>query len=399
MLNRDYQTEILGIFLKEPKYFSKTVVTAEMLTGQYQYYFKVAEKVARSNTNIDYSTLMMEMTKYKDIALDFIVELITNTLETYEKYFRSLEVLVIEHYQDRKLDEMHREFIGGKIAREKYVKMINDLMLLKPVETHTYNGDMIRNRRKENNKLLQFSNFKINKIANIKEHDLVLLAGRTGKGKTGYALNLLNDLSRNYPCLYINIELSEDTIIQRLEAMNTGIPMQELNNELLLEQYKIDLIDTYADEVDMNENDVEIITGSKTINQVKSLVGNFNQDKHYIVFVDHIGRIKGQGKDLYERTTNNVIELRNLCLDFNCTIIALCQCNRGEKNVQPSLNMLRDSGELEQSARKVLFIWDDSKDNEPDDYKVYIMKNDSGECDIALPIYYDKPIQKITEKF
>lgn len=242
-------------------------------------------------------------------------------------------------------------------------------------------------------KKIMFNDFiKFGAVSKIKEHDLVIVAGKTGTGKTGFALNLLNDLSKTYPCLYINIELSEDVIIQRMIAMNSNVTMDELENCYMLPQNKIDLIDRYADEKDKNTN-IDIITGSKTINQIKNLIGSLDQDKHYIVFIDHIGRIKGYGKGLYERTTNTVIELRNLSLDFNCTIIGLCQLSReSTKADKPSNDLLRDSGEIEQSARKVLFVWEEKNK----EYNIYFTKNDSGALG-RIPINYYKQTQKFTE--
>lgn len=81
-----------------------------------------------------------------------------------------------------------------------------------------------------------------------------------------------------------------------------------------------------------------------------------------------------------------------MSLDNNCTIIGLCQLNReATKNAkQPNLSMLRDSGELEQSASKVIFVWRNEKDCAEDYYLV--IENRSGPKSI-IPIGYNKENQ------
>ena len=115
-----------------------------------------------------------------------------------------------------------------------------------------------------------------------------------------------------------------------------------------------------------------------------------------IIFIDHIGLVKVKGKSAYDRATEVAKELRSMCLDYNCTIVALSQLNRitdkqGNKPDKPNLSMLRDSGELEQSARKVAFVWE--LDN---DYWIFIEKNDSAPKS-KVRLKYIKDTQKMME--
>ena len=100
------------------------------------------------------------------------------------------------------------------------------------------------------------------------------------------------------------------------------------------------------------------------------------------MFLDHIGLVKASGNSLYEKMTNVAKDLRTICLDCNCTIIGLCQLSRGSQknNEMPKLQDLRDSGEIEQSARKVVLLYDEEKDstNENHNMKMIIAKNDDG---------------------
>lgn len=388
-MNETYQQELIGILGNKPQYFNTTILTKDFFDKPFDLMFEEMRVMYTKDKQINY----VKIFENKNIDDLLFMNCISNVIHTYDGYFKSLERQAIEKYKEKMIHEYNNKLLHSDIDVNKFTSLVDDLKKIEVVKTNKLNSKKIRDYTTNKNKLIKFNDYKkMDLKSKIKEHDLVILAGKTGTGKTGYALNLLNDLSKTYPCLYINIELSESVIIQRLIALNTGIKMDDLDNCELLPQAKLDLINKYADVVDSHGN-IDIVAGSKTINEIKSLVGSFDQSKHYIVFIDHIGRIGGYGKGLYEKATNNAIQLRNLCLDFNCTIIALSQLSReSAKTDKPSLELLRDSGEVEQSARKVAFVWEDENKN----YCIWFCKNDSGEL-FRIPVHYNKEIQKFTE--
>ena len=95
------------------------------------------------------------------------------------------------------------------------------------------------------------------------------------------------------------------------------------------------------------------------IKQIKTiLIKTKDKNRHTIVFVDHLGltRIDSQ-KNLYEQVTEVAKALRQMCLEYDCTIIGASQLNRTSYNsTDLSLSMLKDSGELENSASKVILL-------------------------------------------
>ena len=119
-----------------------------------------------------------------------------------------------------------------------------------------------------------------------------------------------------------------------------------------------------------------------------------NKDKHTIVFIDHIGLLKCSEykKSLYEQSTEIVKCLRNLCLEYDCTMIVASQLNRTAYNSDKiELNMLKDSGEIENSSRKAILLYKDKNSNSDDlepNMNVYIAKNDTGMTGIIKMKYY-----------
>ena len=89
-----------------------------------------------------------------------------------------------------------------------------------------------------------------------------------------------------------------------------------------------------------------------------------------------------------------------MCLEYDCTIISASQLNRtayGSDEV--TLNMLKDSGELENSASKVILLYRDKNSNKDDDeptMNIEIAKNRDGICG-TVQMKYDKTKQIFRE--
>ena len=85
-----------------------------------------------------------------------------------------------------------------------------------------------------------------------------------------------------------------------------------------------------------------------------------------LIVVDHIGRIAGGRRDSRALEVGDVARgLKAMAKDLECTVVALCQLNRrveGAEEKRPRLDDLRDSGEVEQEADAVVFLWTDARD-------------------------------------
>lgn len=112
-----------------------------------------------------------------------------------------------------------------------------------------------------------------------------------------------------------------------------------------------------------------------------------------VVYVDHLGYIDhGSGRIGNTAYAIGVTtkRLARLAKELDCVVIALCQLNRSSEigNREPALTDLRDSGEIEQDARLVMFLhrkeyknFDKTADQsmQPEECKVIIAKNNSGQ--------------------
>ncbi len=315
-----------------------------------------------------------------------------------------------EYYQEN-LFRMHiKKLLLLAIERFKANQMTQDELLdyIHEIEQKSLNSKLNRLTKeqiyslvsqKKNRIVFRFE--KLTKAANIQEHDLIVIAARPGIGKTGFALNILENLSDNYNCLYFNMEMTEQQIYRRLIGINTYLEVNKLDN--FSDQYVVNKAKDACN--NLSKKKINIITGGQTIRTIKSQVIKESNNEHTIVFIDYVGLIRDTEKNRssYERVTEIVKELRQISLDYNCTIFVLAQINRNsekEKDKYPKISDLKESGELEQSATTVLMLHNENAykfvDARNDYVKLIIGKNRNGETGI-IDYHYNQKNQRFYE--
>jgi replicative DNA helicase len=83
-----------------------------------------------------------------------------------------------------------------------------------------------------------------------------------------------------------------------------------------------------------------------------------------LVIVDYLGLIRGSSphQKIYERVTQISGELARVSKQLNIALLVLCQLGRAAEGEEPSINMLRDSGAIEQDADIVMLLHRESRD-------------------------------------
>lgn len=109
--------------------------------------------------------------------------------------------------------------------------------------------------------------------------------------------------------------------------------------------------------------------------------------------IDYLGLIPSEGGSRYEKMTNVSINLHNFAQQTGIVVFALSQLNRGGANKEPSMEDLRESGQIEQDADLILLL---HNDQDAQKYKVIIEKNKEGEC-AAIRMNFNGEKQQFTE--
>ena len=382
----NYQADLIGMFLVKPQLLDLTILKPSYFDKKHRDIFTAIKKSYKENKTI----ILEDILAVKGIDVDLVIACSTSTATT--ALFEQYQDYAIKEYKKKALLATAKKLQNDEITIDEFYKDTNNFASLGSYSSTRLTKELLKGsitKHKNNIKFTRFSN--LEKKLNLKENDFVILAGATGVGKSGIAINLMDDLSRNYPCVYFNFEMVEEELYQRLISINSKLNQKMLESYETLPQKNMNVVNDAID--DISKRHIDIINHSSTLDKLRSFIMSYKSDKHFIVFVDHVGLIGVRAKNSYEKMTEVAKELRKMSLDNNCTIIGLCQLNReATKNAkQPNLSMLRDSGELEQSASKVIFVWKNEKDC-AEDYYLVIEKNRSGPKSI-IPIGYNKENQ------
>ena len=382
----NYQDDLIGMFLVKPQLLDLTILKPSYFDKKHRDIFTAIKKSYKENKTI----ILEDILAVKGIDVDLVIACSTSTATT--ALFEQYQDYAIKEYKKKALLATAKKLQNDEITIDEFYKDTNNFASLGSYSSTRLTKELLKGSITKHKNNIKFTRFTIlEKKLNLKENDFVILAGATGVGKSGIAINLLDDLSRNYPCVYFNFEMVEEELYQRLISINSKLNQKMLEQYETLPQKNMNVVNDAID--DISKRHIDIINHSSTLDKLRSFIMSYKSGKHFIVFVDHVGLIGVRAKNSYEKMTEVAKELRKMSLDNNCTIIGLCQLNReATKNAkQPNLSMLRDSGELEQSASKVIFVWKNEKDC-AEDYYLVIEKNRSGPKSI-IPIGYNKENQ------
>lgn len=317
-------------------------------------------------------------------------------LEPSPSLFYEYQNQLMEIYRTNKVKVEINKFSNNMFGIDELVENIdkinNEILVIQQSNKVTPDEMLQIVRNKE--KLIEFDRFNnLNKKLKIKKKTVNVIGARPSEGKSALALNLFCDLSKKYKCLYFNMEMTESEIYERMLGIEANVPI----NDVIKPQtdYQNEHIVETASKI--YNYKYEVINGSKTILSIKNKIIKEQRDEHLIVFIDYVGYIVGnKGETDKDRIGNAVRELNNITKDYNCTIFLIAQINRNGSDT-PTMQDLKDSGELEQTADTIILIHDENKtvNNDVKEIGFLIPKCRGGRRNIKIPVMFDKAKQRM----
>ena len=191
---------------------------------------------------------------------------------------------------------------------------------------------------------------------------VTIISARSGGGKTDLALNVaLRMAQKGNKVLYCTMEMPTTQLLQRAASQLARIEGERVRDRNLSEEEKND-IDML---MDVLEKKARIWWQDEPEISVARVRNKMELCKPDVVFIDHIGLMKRpEYKDSYRSLGKVSNALKQLALEKKIPIIEIVQMNRsveGRANKRPVLSDLRETGDLEQDADYVLFLWSDEE--------------------------------------
>jgi len=192
--------------------------------------------------------------------------------------------------------------------------------------------------------------------------DLIIVGGASSMGKTSFALALASNAAKSgCNSVVFSYEMSTNQLISRLLSCET-----EIDNRYLIkgtinddEWGKIHKATGYLENIPLYIDDCNSTSLRYLLNKIRQYV--ITKDVK-LVMVDYLQLVSNliKGRSREQEVSIIARSLKNIAKELNITIIALSQLSRGvEKNegCRPMLSNLRESGEIEQAADAVVFVY------------------------------------------
>lgn len=221
---------------------------------------------------------------------------------------------------------------------------------------------------------------------------LILVGARPGCGKSAMCMEMAEAAARKgKTVLHITAEMLAGEVGERLLAKRTaGVTMDQLIDGVPETDEELWMNIAYTASVESRLPIYFYDGPDVTVSRIRELALGIEDLK--MIVVDYLGLMIGE-KD--KRTENRNLELggisrelKLLASEMEIPIVAAAQLSRTVNETdKPKLSSLRDSGELEQNAVKVIFLW---KTDPGDDTQVgcTVAKNRRGRTgDVNL--YFD----------
>ncbi len=231
-------------------------------------------------------------------------------------------------------------------------------------------------------------------IGNIIGGQYIILASRPSMGKTAFALNIARNIAKNNKSVVIfSAEQSKNELLLRLIAQNSSLTMEEVFSGQEIElNSSIENIYNLPIYIDDSPNLTSL--------SIKSAVANLLKRKINvsIVIIDYLQLLKTNTKyqSRYEEVSAISREIKNISRELDIPFLVLAQLNRkleDREDKRPKLSDLRDSGNIEQDADKVLFLYRDEVYNENTDFphlaEILVKKNRNGKLG-SIQLYFNQ---------
>ena len=243
---------------------------------------------------------------------------------------------------------------------------------------------------------------------------LIILAARPGVGKTSMAINIARNVAVDRPVVFFSLEQTREQIFERMLASEAEVSLEEIRTGAFVaddqavekvSEAKARLIPVLErihidDEASVPTNHITSVSRQKRLEW-----GDLG-----LIIVDYLHILRLKEKNIVDALGDATKELRALGKELHCPVLLLSQLSRqnegnpstGEQKKsrrRPELSDLRSSGEIEQSADVVIFLFRESYYDEmgqmPDEdiVEAIVRKHRNGRTGIALLRWIPKYVQ------
>ena len=194
-------------------------------------------------------------------------------------------------------------------------------------------------------------------LGGLHNSDLIVLGARPAMGKTAFAVNVA--LNCKVPFLFFSGEQPAVQLMQRIVAIDGGIPLWRLRNRSLQQTDYAQMSDSLADLMQsqfcvVDRSSPSLVDVMAETRKQQQAIGA------KVVFIDYLQRMRMTNKNSRREGVEETIRgLKELARETHMPVVVLAQVNRQvdtREHKHPSMGDLLESGAIEAEADQIIML-------------------------------------------
>lgn len=185
-----------------------------------------------------------------------------------------------------------------------------------------------------------------NVLDGLRPGELIIVAGRPSMGKTALAYCIAEHVARSVPTVFFSLEMTGRQIGVR------AMKYHESLTDRTTAYNHLSALKLHVDE-----------SSQMTVGSMRLRLQRLRRTSGVgLVVVDYLQLMRGEGENRTQEVGSLSRGLKSIAKEFNVPVIAVSQINRGVEqrgDKRPLMSDLRESGDIEQDADVVAFVYRD----------------------------------------
>ncbi len=366
------EKSLLGTMLHENYLIADSNLEAAHFISQvHQNIFTSMLQLVSERKAVDYITLLTTREPIELGGANYLAELGSFASATkFEEY----ETIVLENWRERSKRQMMEQAQQEDWGIAEIQHALDKLMTQYTTTNTSIKADLMQMAKRpfeqENSKTGVLTGLlDLDKLLNgFQDAELTIIAARPSMGKT----DTMNHIALKagwdgYLPIIFSLEMSRITLIDRLIAATGNFNRLKMRNPY--EYFTDGQKEKWMSTLGMLDNaNIEIDDrAGMTVPQIRATARKIikaNPDKKPVILIDYLQIIRvSNPRDNQTQAIGQISwDLKQMAKEFNCPVICLAQLNRSVEQRQdkrPVMSDLRDSGNIEQDADVIAFLYRD----------------------------------------
>ncbi|MEK5332726.1 replicative DNA helicase [Lysinibacillus sp. FSL W8-0992] len=366
------EKSLLGTMLHENYLIADSNLEAAHFISQvHQNIFTSMLQLVSERKAVDYITLLTTREPIELGGANYLAELGSFASATkFEEY----ETIVLENWRERSKRQMMEQAQQEDWGIVEIQHALDKLMTQYTTTNTSIKAELMQMAKRpfeqENSKTGVLTGLlDLDKLLNgFQDAELTIIAARPSMGKT----DTMNHIALKagwdgYLPIIFSLEMSRTTLIDRLIAATGNFNRLKMRNPY--EYFTAGQKERWMSTLGMLDNaNIEIDDrAGMTVPQIRATARKIikaNPDKKPVILIDYLQIIRvSNPRDNQTQAIGQISwDLKQMAKEFNCPVICLAQLNRSAEQRQdkrPVMSDLRDSGNIEQDADVIAFLYRD----------------------------------------